>query len=72
MFCGYWNRPEATQKEFDEDGWFKTGDIALNMKGNYKILGRSSVDILKVGGYKISALDIERVFLSHPNISYVL
>ena len=69
VFCGYWGKDELTQKEFDSEGWFHTGDTAItDAKGNYKILGRTSVDILKVGGYKISALDIERVMLEHPDI----
>eukprot|EP00324_Dicrateria_rotunda_P001220 CAMPEP_0206157942 /NCGR_PEP_ID=MMETSP1474-20131121/4384_1 /ASSEMBLY_ACC=CAM_ASM_001110 /TAXON_ID=97495 /ORGANISM="Imantonia sp., Strain RCC918" /LENGTH=198 /DNA_ID=CAMNT_0053557763 /DNA_START=771 /DNA_END=1364 /DNA_ORIENTATION=- len=69
VFCGYWGKDELTQKEFDSEGWFHTGDTAItDDKGNYKILGRTSVDILKVGGYKISALDIERVMLEHPDI----
>lgn len=50
------------------DGWFKTGDIAILEKGAYKILGRNSVDIIKSGGYKISALEIEEVLRTHPDI----
>jgi acyl-CoA synthetase (AMP-forming)/AMP-acid ligase II len=52
----YWKNPEATAKEFTEDGkWFKTGDIAeyVDESGVIRILGRASVDILKSGGYKI-------------------
>lgn len=59
----YWRKPEATRDTFDENGWFKTGDIATVIGGYYKILGRASVDIIKSGGYKISALDIERELL---------
>ena len=70
VFTEYLNRPEATAEEFTEDGYFKTGDVALyNAELNsYRILGRKSVDILKVGGYKISALEIERELLEHPQI----
>ncbi|GMH63754.1 hypothetical protein TrRE_jg13477 [Triparma retinervis] len=66
VFKEYFGKPEATAKEF-KDGWFCTGDIAeFNTKINsYKILGRASVDIIKSGGYKISALDIEREILEH-------
>lgn len=72
VFCGYWNKKELTDKEFDTDGWFHTGDSAImKPNGYYKILGRSSVDILKVGGYKISALDIEKILLEDPAIEYV-
>lgn len=68
VFSQYWNRKEATLSAFDQDGYFKTGDIAVCENGNYKILGRASVDIIKSAGYKISALDIERELLEHPNI----
>ena len=61
VFKEYWQNPEATQKAFTHDGWFITGDIGLLNNGLYKILGRDSVDIIKSGGYKISALEIEDV-----------
>lgn len=69
VFLEYWQRPEATQKTFTEDGWFKTGDVAVVEKGYYRILGRDSIDIIKSGGYKISALEIEEVLRTHPTIS---
>ena len=47
VFKGYYNRKEATEKEFTEDGWFKTGDTAQFVEQSFKILGRSSVDIIK-------------------------
>ena len=65
VFKEYWNKPEATAKEFTPDGWFKTGDVALVEEGYYRILGRSSVDIIKSGGYKLSALEIEEVMRTH-------
>ncbi len=68
VFAQYWEREEATQKSFTQDGWFKTGDIAILENGYYKILGRNSTDIIKSGGYKISALEIEEVLRSHPDI----
>lgn len=68
VFKEYWGKPEATVATFSEDGWFKTGDIAVFEQGAYRILGRSSVDIIKSGGYKISALEIEEVLRTHPDI----
>ena len=68
VFDSYWNREKATRESFTEDGWFKTGDIAILNEGSYKILGRSSVDIIKSGGYKISALEIEEVIRTHSDI----
>jgi malonyl-CoA/methylmalonyl-CoA synthetase len=69
VFKEYWRKPEATTASFTSDGWFKTGDIAEVEHGYYKILGRNSVDIIKSGGYKISALEIEEVLRSHEAIT---
>ncbi|KAK3702939.1 hypothetical protein LTR37_014788 [Vermiconidia calcicola] len=83
IFKGYWRNPEATKKEFTTDGWFKTGDIAVRKyvpgagtgksgdwaKGPaFFIHGRKSADIIKTGGEKVSALEIERELLSLPQI----
>ena len=65
VFLEYWNQEKTTEDSFFE-GWFKTGDVAELINGYYKILGRASVDIIKSGGYKISALEIEDVLLKHP------
>jgi malonyl-CoA/methylmalonyl-CoA synthetase len=67
VFLEYWDKPEATIAAFC-DGWFRTGDTAVVENGSYRILGRSSVDIIKTGGYKVSALEIEEVLRSHPEI----
>ena len=67
VFLEYWNQKRMTEDSFFE-GWFKTGDVAELVDGYYKILGRDSVDIIKSGGYKISALEIEDVLLRHPMI----
>lgn len=67
VFHEYWQRPDATAESFVE-GWFRTGDIAVVNDGVYKILGRSSVDIIKTGGYKVSALEIEEVLREHDAI----
>ena len=68
VFKEYWGKPEATKSEFEED-WFKTGDTVQYSDGIIKILGRTNVDIIKSGGYKISALEIETIFLEHPDIA---
>ena len=49
-------------------GWFCTGDMAVMERGYYRILGRISVDIIKSGGYKVSALEVEEVLRQHPAI----
>jgi malonyl-CoA/methylmalonyl-CoA synthetase len=67
VFSRYWGRdPEQTRREeFREGGWFRTGDVALYDPAldSYKIVGRASVDIIKVAGYKVSAVDVERELL---------
>ncbi len=68
VFQSYWNKPEATLDSFTQDGWFKTGDVAHVDRDYYKILGRNSVDIIKSGGYKLSALEIEEVLRQHAQV----
>jgi malonyl-CoA/methylmalonyl-CoA synthetase len=67
VFLEYWRRPDLTKNAFSQE-WFSTGDIALKENGIYRILGRSSLDIIKTGGYKVSALEIEDVLRTSPDI----
>lgn len=67
VFLEYWRRPEITEESFAE-GWFKTGDVGVRENGYYRILGRKSIDIIKTGGYKVSALEIEEVLRKHPAV----
>lgn len=72
LFKEYWRKPNETRATFTIDGsFFKTGDICrYDPKTNvFSIRGRQSMDIIKRAGYKISALDIERVLLEHTLIS---
>jgi malonyl-CoA/methylmalonyl-CoA synthetase len=75
VFSGYHERPEATREAFvDHAGerWFKTGDtVTRDADGYFRILGRTSVDILKSGGYKLSALEIEEVLREHGAVAEV-
>ncbi len=68
LFSGYWNKQDETKKSWTKDGWFKTGDLVRVTDGYYYIVGRLSTDIIKSGGYKISALEIEAVILQHPEV----
>jgi malonyl-CoA/methylmalonyl-CoA synthetase len=68
VFGEYWQRPDATAEAF-RDGWFRTGDTAVVEDGAFRLLGRSSVDILKTGGFKVSALEIEDVLRAHPLVA---
>ncbi|GIK05731.1 hypothetical protein Aspvir_009844 [Aspergillus viridinutans] len=72
VFLEYWRQPDATAREFTADGWFKTGDVARrDDTGAYFIQGRASVDLIKSGGYKISALEVERKMLGLDAIEEV-
>lgn len=68
VFAEYWRQPDATRDAFRE-GWFRTGDTAVFERGLYRILGRTSVDILKTGGHKVSALEVEEVLRKHPAVA---
>ncbi|MCS6900393.1 MAG: acyl-CoA synthetase [Myxococcales bacterium] len=71
VFAGYHRRGDATREAF-RGGWFCTGDTAtLDQEGYVRILGRTSVDILKSGGYKLSALEIEEALGEHPGVGEV-
>ncbi|KAJ4294359.1 hypothetical protein N0V90_008049 [Kalmusia sp. IMI 367209] len=69
MFSKYLQDPEATAQAHDKEGYFRTGDIARREGTYYYIVGRASLDIIKSGGYKISALDVERELLSLPYVA---
>lgn len=68
VFAEYWGNPGATRNAF-RDGWFRTGDTAVVENGRYRILGRTNVDILKTGGHKVSALEIEEALREHPAVA---
>lgn len=70
LFDGYLNRPEVTAENFAEDGWFKTGDVAvIDPDGFHRIVGRESVDLIKSGGYRIGAGEIETSLLGHAAVA---
>ena len=68
VFAEYWGKPDATRDAF-RDGWFRTGDTAVVENGVYRILGRTNIDILKTGGHKVSALEIEEALRKHPAVA---
>ena len=71
LMKGYWGLPEATAQSF-RDGWFMTGDLAqVDGEGCHRIVGRKSVDIIKSGGFKISAREIEDVLAHHPQVAEI-
>ncbi|WP_344894848.1 acyl-CoA synthetase [Actinomadura meridiana] len=69
LFQGYLNRPEATAASFADGGWFRTGDIAtIGQAGWHRIVGRASTDLIKSGGYRIGAGEVENALLAHPGV----
>ncbi|WP_414675383.1 acyl-CoA synthetase [Lentzea sp.] len=71
LFTEYLNRPDATAEAF-ADGWFRTGDVGTrDPDGYYRIVGRKATDIIKSGGYKIGAGEIENALLEHPSVKEV-
>jgi malonyl-CoA/methylmalonyl-CoA synthetase len=68
VFQEYWGKPDATREAF-RNGWFRTGDTAIIEGGVYRILGRTNIDIIKTGGHKVSALEIEEVLREHPSVA---
>ncbi|MGV9252640.1 acyl-CoA synthetase [Streptomyces sp. NPDC003697] len=69
LFTGYLNRPDATAAAFTADGWFRTGDMAVRDPDGYvRIVGRRATDLIKSGGYKIGAGEIENALLEHAGV----
>ncbi|MEU0069896.1 acyl-CoA synthetase [Streptomyces sp. NPDC006332] len=69
LFTGYLNRPDASTAAFTADGWFRTGDMAVRDPDGYvRIVGRKATDLIKSGGYKIGAGEIENALLEHPGV----
>lgn len=69
LFDGYLGNPAKTAESMTEDGWFKTGDIAvIDEHGFHRIVGRESVDMIKSGGYRIGAGEVEQALLNHPDV----
>ncbi|MFZ3391960.1 acyl-CoA synthetase [Rhodococcus sp. 7Tela_A2] len=72
LFDGYLNRPDATAASWTEDGWFVTGDVAVvDDAGFHRIVGRESTDLIKSGGFRVGAGEIETVLLGHPSVGEV-
>jgi fatty acid CoA ligase FadD36 len=70
MFDGYLSGGRET--DFTLDGWFVTGDAAtIGEDGFHRIVGRMSVDIIKSGGYKVGAGEVEAVLLDYPAVAEV-
>lgn len=72
LFDGYLNRPDATAAAWTPDGWFVTGDVAaIDEGGFHRIVGRESTDLIKSGGFRVGAGEIETVLLGDPSVREV-
>jgi malonyl-CoA/methylmalonyl-CoA synthetase len=72
LFAGYLNRPDATAETMRDGGWFMTGDLATrDESGSIRLVGRKSTDLIKSGGYRIGAGEIEGALLEHPAVAEV-
>ncbi|MFE7634744.1 acyl-CoA synthetase [Kitasatospora sp. NPDC057518] len=70
LFSGYLNRPDADAEAWTADGWFRTGDVAvIGADGFHRIVGRASVDLIKSGGYRIGAGEVEAALRDHPAVA---
>jgi len=70
LFDGYLGRPDATAAVFTDDGWFRTGDVGvIDGGGMHRIVGRESTDLIKSGGYRIGAGEVETALLGHPDVT---
>lgn len=69
LFSEYLNNPAATAAVRDADGWFYTGDLAdRDAAGSIRIVGRRATDLIKSGGFKIGAGEIEAALVEHPSV----
>jgi fatty acid CoA ligase FadD36 len=70
LFDGYLGRPDADAEAWTDDGWFRTGDVAvLAPDGFHRIVGRASVDLIKSGGFRIGAGEVEAALRDHPAVA---
>ncbi len=70
LFLGYLDRPDATAEAFTADGFFRTGDLGVwEHDGGLRLLGRRSVDLIKTGGFKVGAGEVEQALLEHPAVA---
>jgi malonyl-CoA/methylmalonyl-CoA synthetase len=69
VFAGYLNRDDATHAARDREGWFYTGDLATrSADGRVRIVGRRATDLIKTGGFKVGAGEVEAALLEHPAV----
>ncbi len=71
VFAGYWRRPEATMEAFDEDGWFRTGDLGeFDEEGYLRLRGRAK-ELVISGGLNVYPREVEDALRTHPDVDDV-
>ncbi len=71
VFAGYWRRPEATEAAFDEDGWFRTGDLGeFDEEGYLRLRGRAK-ELVITGGLNVYPREVEDALRTHPDVEDV-
>jgi acyl-CoA synthetase (AMP-forming)/AMP-acid ligase II len=68
LFNGYYRRPDATSAAMTADGWFRTGDMGRLDEGALRIVGRKAIDLIKTGGHRVGAGEVEDALLAHPGV----
>ncbi|MCZ7535790.1 MAG: AMP-binding protein [Acidimicrobiia bacterium] len=71
VFAGYWGEPEATAAVLTEDGWLRTGDVAVADAGGWLTLVDRVKDLVIVSGFNVYPAEVEEALLSHPDVAAV-
>jgi acyl-CoA synthetase (AMP-forming)/AMP-acid ligase II len=71
LFSGYYRKPDSTAAAMTADGWFRTGDVGRFDDGSLRIVGRRATDLIKTGGHRVGAGEVEEALLSHPGVAEV-
>jgi long-chain acyl-CoA synthetase len=69
VFAGYWGDDSATRAVLTDDGWLRTGDVAvLDERGELRLVDRAK-DLVIVSGFNVYPAEVEEVLMSHPRVS---
>jgi long-chain acyl-CoA synthetase len=71
VFAGYWNEPEATARALTDDGWLRTGDVAVVDDEGYFFLVDRAKDLIIVSGFNVYPAEVEEVLATHPSVADV-